>query len=166
MSQVRDDDFELWKGEEDLEPAEVARRNLMDRLQRGELSIAAAEARARKLGIPPLNSPPDPSKYDPMSSLNWSAPMVLAWIMWRNADDVRRHWIEWRANFSEWRSFKRSSKGKRYSHQLELIVPRISSFWFLQNDELIQRDERNAPRHSAEEARQLLWRALRAVTWK
>src|SRR5262249_10480826 len=41
--------------------------------------------------------------------------MLLAWIIWRSADGVRRHWDEWRAENRIWRAagddFRRGARG-------------------------------------------------------
>ena len=58
-------DFARWAREDHVTEAEVARRNLMGRLQDGELTPEEAEAKAHSLGIPRLKSDPDPKRYDP-----------------------------------------------------------------------------------------------------
>ena len=149
-----DDIFARMAGEEHLLPEQVAKRNLMGHLLEGKITLEQAEARARSHGFA-LYCPPDPKGYDPLTLDAWPLPMALAWIMWRNFEDVRRHWIEYRAVCHEW-------KGSQRGIQLEPLTPRMSSFFFLQNDELIQRDEGHAPQVSAGGARHQLWRALRA----
>jgi hypothetical protein len=54
-----------------------------------------AETRATELGLPPLLHSPIPTEFDPTTEPFWSIPMVLAWIMTREADCVRDVWDPW-----------------------------------------------------------------------
>src|SRR5712671_2694660 len=67
----------------------ILKNDLLARLSEGEITTDAAEAEAANLGIGPLEYAPDPALHDPMEKPHWSFPMTLAWIIWRNGDDVR-----------------------------------------------------------------------------
>jgi hypothetical protein len=81
--------------------------------------------------------------------------MALAWIMWGTADDVRRHYLNWRAENWQWR-------GNENGFDLHQLTPQHSSFWYLQIDEVEQKGASNSPRLSATEARDQLWVKLRS----
>jgi hypothetical protein len=78
--------------------------------------------------------------------------MVLAWIMWRTADDVRRHWDKWRDEAEQWQL-----NGDR-GHSLRAMER--SSFSELRNDQLYEAAKGNLPRISAEQAKFELWQFL------
>ena len=52
--------------------------------------------------MPPLTQKPDPGKFDPMAEIWWTLAMALAWVMWRNPDDVREAWNEYRLDVTYW----------------------------------------------------------------
>src|SRR6185312_3042497 len=79
------------------------RNYLFARVARGELEPEDAEREAETAGCGPLNRVPAPPLFDPMCKSRWSIPMVIEWIMSRNADDVRQVDNEYRAECREWR---------------------------------------------------------------
>lgn len=81
---------------------------LIDRLKNGELKPEEAEAEAKKLGIEPLETRPDPAKFNPMKETYWTYPMILAWIARRSSDAVREQWNAfrsecWELHLQNWR---------------------------------------------------------------
>ena len=62
-----------------------------------------AEADARRLGLDPLASSPDPALFDPMEVPSWTLLMAIAWIVWRSPNKVREWWAEYRVQCLEWR---------------------------------------------------------------
>jgi hypothetical protein len=75
---------------------------LIDRVRRGEITPEEAEQEARRQGIGPLATKPNPLEFAPDEMPWWSLPMALAWIAWRNSDSVREHCAEYRENWSHW----------------------------------------------------------------
>lgn len=81
---------------------EVTRDDLITMVQRGQMIPADAESVAKRLGLGPLASEPDPNNYDPMREPFWTLPMAVAWIAYRTQDAVRNWWDEYRKKFSFW----------------------------------------------------------------
>ena len=71
---------------------EVTRDDLITMVQRGQMIPADAESVAKRLGLGPLASEPDPNNYDPMREPFWTLPMAVAWIAYRTQDAVRNWW--------------------------------------------------------------------------
>lgn len=71
---------------------EVTRDDLITMVQRGQMIPADAEFVAKRLGLGPLASEPDPNNYDPMREPFWTLPMAVAWIAYRTQDAVRNWW--------------------------------------------------------------------------
>ena len=76
-------------------------------VQHGEMTPADAESEAKRLGLGPFASEPDPNDYSPMREPFWTLPMTVAWIAYRTEDAVRNWWDEYRKEcfwyFQEWR---------------------------------------------------------------
>ena len=82
-------EFTVWlKGE--------LRKHLLNELKYGRIELEIAKARARALGIE-LERRPDPSMFDPMSESDWTLPMVVAWIAFKDIEKVRGQMNSWRA---------------------------------------------------------------------
>jgi len=86
----------------------ISRDDLISKVRLGELTPADAESEARRLGLDPLASEPDPNKFDSMREAFWTLPMAVAWIAYRSPDAVRNWWQDYRKeflvwNFREWR---------------------------------------------------------------
>jgi hypothetical protein len=84
------------------------RDDIIDKVQRGEMTPQQAEAEAVRLGIKPFAVEPDPNEFDPFRETWWTLPMAVAWIAWRSPDKVRECWDPYRAecwdwHFKEWR---------------------------------------------------------------
>jgi hypothetical protein len=87
----------------------TVRDDIIDKVQRGEMTPPHAEAEAVRLGIKPFASEPDPAGFDPMCESWWTLPMAVAWIAWRSPDRVREFWDKYRSecwdwHFREWRN--------------------------------------------------------------
>jgi hypothetical protein len=85
---------------------DARRDSIIESVRHGELTPAAAEAEAARLGIEPLAETPDPARFDPMQEWNWSLPMAVAWVTWRTPDAVRKWWDAYRNECRDWH-FKR-----------------------------------------------------------
>ena len=66
------------------------------------MSPAEAESEAKRLGMEPLASAPDPNDYDPMREPFWTLPMAVAWIAHRTQEAVRNWWDDYRKKFLVW----------------------------------------------------------------
>jgi len=83
-----------------------ARSDLVQQVQSGAMTPKDAETQAERLGIAPLIAQPDPAKFDPMSEVAWTLPMVAAWIRFRSLDEVREQWDPYRNEIRYWRKFE------------------------------------------------------------
>lgn len=79
------------------------RDQLFHQLSRGQIGPEEAEQIALRSGLKPLHKPINSLDYDPMDEPSWSPEMALAWIMWRTADAVRKHWNRYRRERFKWR---------------------------------------------------------------
>lgn len=88
-----------------------AREILIAKVDAGDLTPSEAEAEAARLGIGPLQTRPDPARYNPMRQPWWTLPMAVAWIAYRTEDAVREWWPEYRAECTHW--FDPDGQGQR-----------------------------------------------------
>jgi len=79
-----------------------ARDELIGKVNYGELTPDEAEAEAKRLKLAPLRSLPDPRDFNPAKEAQWSLPMAVAWIAFRNLGDVREWWDKYRTQCWEW----------------------------------------------------------------
>jgi hypothetical protein len=79
-----------------------ARIDLIDRVQRGILPPELAEAEAARLGLRPLATTPDPSRFDPMGEVSWTPAMAVAWVAFRKPGEVREWSDAYRAECWDW----------------------------------------------------------------
>jgi hypothetical protein len=79
-----------------------ARDELLERARNGEITPKEAEAEAYRMGMAPLASRPADNQFDPRGKPRWSLSMALAWIVWRDFDQVRQRDIEYRTECSNW----------------------------------------------------------------
>src|SRR6187200_2838150 len=82
--------------------AERLRNELIDKVRHGKLTPAKAEAEAVRLGLSPLARCLDADQFNPMGELQWSLPMVVAWIVWRTPHGVRENWDAYRQECLDW----------------------------------------------------------------
>src|SRR5262249_42297576 len=68
------------------------RDDLIDKVRRGEMKPAEAEAEAARLGMKPFAVEADPVEFDPFRETWWTLPMTITWIAWRSPDRVREWW--------------------------------------------------------------------------
>jgi hypothetical protein len=92
------------------DPFEI-RNNLIQKARDGELTGDQADAEAKRLGLGSLSKEPGPDKYLPEAEGQWTLVMTIAWIAYRDLDEVRNwsrayreecwdwHWREWRVGF-------------------------------------------------------------------
>jgi hypothetical protein len=82
---------------------ETPRDALLDRVNMGELTPAQAEAEAKRLGMASLQPPdPNPELFDPTREAQWTLPMAVAWIAYREISAVRNRWEAYRGEFWIW----------------------------------------------------------------
>lgn len=87
------------------------RDDCIERARRGLATPDEIEAELATKGLPPLASEPDAAKFDPMVEPWWTLSMCAAWIIWRNAGDVRRAWDAYRYEVKWWVESKISVPG-------------------------------------------------------
>jgi hypothetical protein len=75
---------------------------LIEEARYGRLSPADAEAKAEQYGIGPLAGCPDSDNYEVLREPWWPLPMVMAWILWRNADRVVEFYDPFRTQCFDW----------------------------------------------------------------
>lgn len=78
------------------------RDDLIREVAYGRMSPDDAEAEAARLGLQPLASRPDPGKFDPMTEAWWTPPMTVAWIAWRDPQQVLNWYDPYRAECLDW----------------------------------------------------------------
>ena len=83
------------------------RKDVLRRAGVGELNPRQAEAEAKRLGLAPLSSKPDDSEFDPRKKSRWSLAMALAWIVWRDFEEVRLWDNEFRRKCWDWKPVSR-----------------------------------------------------------
>jgi hypothetical protein len=79
-----------------------ARDELLERARNGEITPKEAEAEAYRMGMAPLAGRPADNQFDPRGKPRWSLSMALAWIVWRDFDQVRQRDIEYRTHCWNW----------------------------------------------------------------
>ena len=142
---------------------EVTRDDLITMVQRGEMTPADAESEAKRLGLGPLASEPDPNDYDPMREPFWTLPMTVAWIAYRTEDAVRNWWDEYRKECSFWyfQEWRVGPDGP--VHQGHFLERRPNATLVRLQMVDAKRDE--ADPMSVAEAIDVLWLALRSGIW-
>jgi len=65
------------------------RNILIGMANNGLLTSAEVEAHASKYGMNAFEFEPSRSEFDPMAEAYWSLPMTIAWILWRDPNQVR-----------------------------------------------------------------------------
>ena len=85
---------------ETFEP--TARDLLITQVRNGEITPEEAEVAAERGGFGPLATQPSPIDFDPAQMPYWSLPMAVAWIAWRDTNQVREHCAEYRENWLQW----------------------------------------------------------------
>lgn len=152
----------------DYEPD--ARDLLFDDLSHGRIEPAQAEARARKLGLSPLNPAPEVAQYDPMAENFWTLAMAVAWIAWRDIGRVRDVLPSWRRDHKDWfyRKYRVPDGAGGWSNRAGWILDRVhqgeAPFMFLALCEAFDASEGNpidpAMRLTIRAARERLWQRL------
>lgn len=138
------------------------RDDIIDRVERGEITLEEAALEAFGLGLPPFEREPSWDAFDPMAEASWSLPMAVAWISRRTPHAVREAWDAYRQECWHW-VFRRSRLGfdgpVREGYRLEQRSPASLDDLALE-DTLARYDGAKAPLLSAGEARNALWMAL------
>jgi hypothetical protein len=102
------------------------RDDIIDKVRRGEMTPAQAEAEAVRLDVKPFAIVPEPARFDPFREPWWTLPMAVAWIAWRSTDRVREFWDPYRSECWDWqlREWRNGSDGPVYAgHFLEQRRP-------------------------------------------
>ena len=139
------------------------RDGLLAKVRGGKFSPEQAEAVAERLGVGPFTREPNPEDYNPRQQSHWTMPMIVAWIMGRDINQVRRQMDSHRAECWFWRQSETTGSA--------VDGTKIHNFWLLENEQpasvlclklsQIFDDGEEASAHtSAPEAVRALWQAL------
>jgi hypothetical protein len=81
---------------------EAQTEEVLSRVESGGMTTDAAEGWANARGLPRFTGRPDPSTFDPMSAPSWTPLQAVAWIAYRDVEEVRnvstefrQHWFLW-----------------------------------------------------------------------
>lgn len=78
------------------------RDQLINRASYGEITNVEAESEAAAHGLGPFERTPDIDRFDPMKLPNWTIPMAVAWIVYRDPQAVRDAWPAYCAECWYW----------------------------------------------------------------
>jgi hypothetical protein len=81
---------------------ENERDRLICQVSCGELDPKEAEAEAKVRGLGKLATKPNSEQFDPFKTRDWTLPMVIAWVIWRDGVKVREYWDAYRENYHYW----------------------------------------------------------------
>lgn len=88
---------------DEIEPSWPDERDdIIDKVQRGEMSPSEAEALVAERKLQPLKWEPDATEFDPMNEPDWTLLMAVAWIAYRSPDYVRKVWDKYREKCCKW----------------------------------------------------------------
>jgi hypothetical protein len=139
-----------------------ARGQLIGQVEIGQLSIVDAEAVALRLNLGPLASVPAIDAFDPTREVHWSLAMAVAWIAYRDVQEVREQWNDYRLECWDWhhRRWQRGFDGPVYDgfvleQRSAATLPRLSLYEAVQSvsDEV-------AHVMTIRDAREALWISL------
>ncbi|MGO6740463.1 hypothetical protein ACC732_28535 [Rhizobium ruizarguesonis] len=90
----------------DLPDFRDEREHLIDAVESGRMLLFVAEKLAAEKGLQPIKIDPDPADFAVLEMASWSIEMVVAWIIWRDPDEVakfhhefHRRWTIYSSNF-------------------------------------------------------------------
>lgn len=78
------------------------RDQLFDRAKYGEITGDYADAEAIRLGLGSLSHKPGPDEFRPEAVTHWTLPMAVAWIAYRDLEEVREWSAPYRAECLHW----------------------------------------------------------------
>jgi hypothetical protein len=78
------------------------RDKLLERAKYGEISGEEADAEAAQLGLGKLSCEPGPNEFSPEDQTQWTLPMAVAWIAYRELEVVREWSAPYRAKCYDW----------------------------------------------------------------
>jgi hypothetical protein len=139
----------------------ITRDDLFEEVKYGRMTSDQAEAEAARLGLDPLAAVPDPQKFDPMAEPWWTLPMTVAWIVWRDEQDVlenydpyRLEWLDW--IFRKWRVGPEGPvhKGHFLEQRKPATLSRLAISYYL------DATQRRGNPVTFKEAEKSLWNAL------
>ncbi|RYE51398.1 MAG: hypothetical protein EOP21_01480 [Hyphomicrobiales bacterium] len=146
-----------------MEPQDQ-REQLFERAKVGEITGEEADAEAIRLGLGSLSSQPGPDAYRPEGMAYWTIPMVLAWIVYLDFEEVRDWYGPYRAECWHWihRQWRVGLDGPVHTGWLleERLPPTLSLFSTSLAFDKVE-GEGPLPTMSAREARESLWIMLR-----
>lgn len=79
------------------------KERLLERAKYGEITGEQADAEAMRLGLGSLSREPGDGEFRPEAEANWTLPMAVAWITYRDLEVVREWSAPFRENCLDWR---------------------------------------------------------------
>jgi hypothetical protein len=78
------------------------RHEIIDKVQRGEMSPSEAQALVTERKLQPLKREPDLTEFDPLNEPDWTLLMAVTWIAYHSSDYVRKVWDKYREKCWNW----------------------------------------------------------------
>jgi hypothetical protein len=78
------------------------RDEIIDKVQRGEMSPSEAQALVTERKLQPLKREPDLTEFDPLNEPDWTLLMAVTWIAYHSSDYVRKVWDKYREKCWNW----------------------------------------------------------------
>ena len=147
------------------------RDEIIDMVQRGEMSPSVADALVAERKLQPLKWEPDATEFDPMNEPDWTLLMAVAWIAYRSPDYVRKVWGKYREKcwkWSPWRGRAPNPDGRSFVDYKRHFLKQETdaSFEQLCLEEIVSLydDSGVVKSHCVRPARETLEKALREGT--
>jgi hypothetical protein len=135
--------------------------HLHGEIQNGELTPIEANERLAKLNQPALHAMPPLKNYrdEVLREPYWTLPMSVAWIAWRNIDDVVKQYWPYAKHGGHWRDSRGPYQNQTGMNWESAEEPRLSELMFFEAAETYGD---NPPLKFIKESREELWRALQS----
>lgn len=130
-------------------------------IQNGDLQVSDANERLVKLGLPVLHALPALADYkqEVLEKTYWTLPMAVAWIAWRNIDDVVKQFGPYAQHGGYWRD----SKGPNQSRMGATWEPaNVPSLTFIDCHEDAEAAYGNPPLKPVRKSQDDLWSELQS----
>jgi hypothetical protein len=135
--------------------------HLLAEIQNGQMSPLAANERLAALNLPALDAMPPLEDFREavLKEPYWTLPMTVAWIAWRNIDDVvKQHW-PYAKHGGHWRDSCGPNQTQTGMVWESADEPKLSG---LMISEAVETHFENPPKQFIKESREELWRDLQA----
>lgn len=143
--------------------AQALKDALFERAKYGEITGEEADAEAIRLGLGSLSQRPGPDAHRPENVAQWTLAMAVAWIAFRDMDEVREWYAPFREDCWDWHWQRwRVGPGGQIHEGWHLEQRRRPTLSLLAVAGALHRvEERNPPVMYVRDAKEALWVALR-----